>query len=97
VFDDRDLARLVRNALEQRRISQRQLAHRSGVRHSTISRLLRGKRRPTHQTAARLTRVLGESPLYPAGLAAFLRRDPELDEHAIAQIVDLYAKIRRQP
>lgn len=94
MLEDRELARMVRAGLEERRISQRQLAHRSGVHHSTISRLLQGSRRPSHQTAARLTTVLFGSPMNPAALAAFLRRDPHLDERDIARIVDLYARIR---
>jgi transcriptional regulator with XRE-family HTH domain len=94
LFEDRELARMVRAGLEERRISQRQLAHRSGVHHSTISRLLQGSRRPSHQTAARLTTVLFGSPTDPVSLAAFLRRDPRLDERDISRIVDVYRTIR---
>jgi transcriptional regulator with XRE-family HTH domain len=45
--------------LRERRISQRQLAARSGVNHSTICRLLRGERDPTLSTVCALARVLG--------------------------------------
>lgn len=94
-YPDHELARWVREALQQRRMSQRQLAHRSGVDHSTISRLLQGSQ-PTYRTAARLTRVLAASPSDPAWLAAFLRRDPQLDERGIARIVGTYTMVRRQ-
>jgi transcriptional regulator with XRE-family HTH domain len=95
LFEHRELAQLVRTGLEERGISQRQLAHRSGVHHSTICRLLKGDRRPTHQTAVRLTRVLSGSPAGPVALREFLRRDPYLEEHDISRIVDLYDTIRR--
>src|SRR5918995_1312155 len=40
--------------LRARRMSLRQLAHRSGVNVSTVSRIVRGERRPTLRTAVRL-------------------------------------------
>ncbi|HEV8490414.1 MAG TPA: helix-turn-helix transcriptional regulator [Candidatus Limnocylindrales bacterium] len=47
--------------LRARRMSLRQLAHRSGVNVSTVSRIVRGERRPTLRTAVRLVRVVRES------------------------------------
>jgi transcriptional regulator with XRE-family HTH domain len=47
--------------LRARRMSLRQLAHRSGVNVSTVSRIVRGERRPTLRTAVRLARVVRES------------------------------------
>lgn len=60
----------LRRQLRERRISQRQLAMLSGVDHSTISRLLRGDRAPTLETATKLAHALrqvaqpDEAPLY---------------------------------
>jgi transcriptional regulator with XRE-family HTH domain len=47
--------------LRARRMSLRQLAHRSGVNVSTVSRIVRGERRPTLQTAVRLARVVRDT------------------------------------
>lgn len=47
--------------LRARRMSLRQLAHRSGVNVSTVSRIVRGERRPTLRTAVRLAKVVRES------------------------------------
>lgn len=49
----------LRRQMRERRMSQRQLAHRSGVDHSTISRLVSGERVPSLATATRLVRALG--------------------------------------
>ncbi|MCU0506660.1 MAG: helix-turn-helix domain-containing protein [Chloroflexi bacterium] len=50
----------LRMQLRAKRMSQRQLAHRSGVDHSTISRLVRGDRTPSLETATKLARGLRE-------------------------------------
>jgi transcriptional regulator with XRE-family HTH domain len=47
--------------LRARRMSLRQLAHRSGVNVSTVSRIVRGERRPTLHTAVALARVIRDS------------------------------------
>jgi transcriptional regulator with XRE-family HTH domain len=47
--------------LRARRMSLRQLALRSGVNVSTVSRIVRGERRPTLRTAVRLARVVRDS------------------------------------
>ncbi len=47
--------------LRARRMSLRQLAHRSGVNVSTVSRIVRGERRPTLRTAVRLANVVREN------------------------------------
>ena len=47
--------------LRGRRMSLRQLAQRSGVNVSTVSRIVRGERRPTLHTAVLLARVVRES------------------------------------
>jgi transcriptional regulator with XRE-family HTH domain len=48
----------LRRQMRERRMSQRQLAHLSGVDHSTISRLMQGERMPSLATATRLARAL---------------------------------------
>lgn len=47
--------------LRARRMSLRQLAHRSGVNVSTVSRIVRGERRPTLRTAVRLAKVVRDT------------------------------------
>ena len=47
--------------LRARRMSLRQLAHHSGVNVSTVSRIVRGERRPTLNTAVRLARVVRDT------------------------------------
>jgi transcriptional regulator with XRE-family HTH domain len=47
--------------LRARRMSLRQLALRSGVNVSTVSRIVRGERRPTLRTAVRLARVVRDN------------------------------------
>jgi len=50
----------LRAQLRAKRMSQRQLAQQSGVDHSTISRLIRGDRTPSLETATKLARGLRE-------------------------------------
>jgi transcriptional regulator with XRE-family HTH domain len=47
--------------LRARRMSLRQVALRSGVNVSTVSRIVRGERRPTLRTAVRLARVVRDT------------------------------------
>jgi transcriptional regulator with XRE-family HTH domain len=63
----RGFGKWLRMEMAARRISQRQLAQRCGVDHSTISRLLLGQRLPTLETAMKLARVLPELRLGPDG------------------------------
>jgi transcriptional regulator with XRE-family HTH domain len=49
----------LRTHLKARRMSQRQLAEKSGVDHSSISRLLAGGRTPSLRTATQLAKALG--------------------------------------
>lgn len=53
-----DVAGWLRAEMERRRITQRALGYRSGLNHSTISRLLRGDREPTLATVIAVVRVL---------------------------------------
>jgi transcriptional regulator with XRE-family HTH domain len=48
--------------MAERGVTQRMVALRSGVSHSTISRLLDQDRRPSLSTALALLRVLGPEP-----------------------------------
>lgn len=50
----------LRRQLRAKKMSQRQLAMQAGVDHSTISRLLRGDRTPSLETATKLARGLRE-------------------------------------
>ena len=50
----------LRRQLRVKKMSQRQLAMQAGVDHSTISRLLRGDRSPSLDTATKLARGLRE-------------------------------------
>lgn len=49
----------LRDRMGERGVTQRMLALRSGINHSTISRLLEDDRRPTLATAVALLQVLG--------------------------------------
>lgn len=55
---DGDFGGWLREAMAERRISQRALAMRSGINHSTISRLLARGRMPSLSTAIAIVRVL---------------------------------------
>jgi transcriptional regulator with XRE-family HTH domain len=98
--------------LRARRISQRQLAARSGVDHATVSRLLRDGRIPSLATAAKLVRAVGGTE-EPDALAALvggddeamdpvcrvelaLRSDPALDEPGVARLMRAYLEERRR-
>jgi transcriptional regulator with XRE-family HTH domain len=56
--EDRAVAHWLRTQMRARKMSQRQLAFRSGVDHSTISRLVHGDRTPSFGTATKLARGL---------------------------------------
>ena len=94
--------------LRARKLTQRQLAQRSGVDHSTISRLMREDRVPSLLTATLLARGLG-IPQDPARLDAgsfgergspvarveyALRSDDLLSEADVRQIMNVYLGVR---
>lgn len=98
--------------LRARKLTQRQLARKSGVDHSTISRLVRGARVPSWSTADRLVRSLGiadgpagivlrgpggtESPA--ARVEHALRLDGLLGEPQVRDIMNVYLATRlRRP
>ena len=100
----------LQHRLEGRRLSQRQLAEKTGVDHSTISRLIRGQRMPTLRTAVLLAKALGgaeaadmadamnkpaSSTSRPAQVEYALRSDESLTESQVRQIMDYYWTVRR--
>jgi transcriptional regulator with XRE-family HTH domain len=103
----------LRVQLRSRRMSLRQLADRSGVNVSTVSRIVHGKRRPSLRTAIRLSRVLGPlategSPMLLVGTSRngldtvatverALRADPRLSDAAIQRLMTLYHVLRTEP
>ena len=104
-MDERDFGVWLRQELRCRRMSQRQLAERSGVDHSTICRILTDGHTPSLRTAARLARSLGAAHL-PIGRPAVgdqcptgrvehaLRADPSLCEAAVARTMGFYLRER---
>lgn len=94
--------------LKARKLTQRQLAQKSGVDHSTISRLMREDRVPSLQTATLLARGLG-IPQDPGRLGAngfgergspaarveyAVRSDDLLSEADVRQIMNVYLAAR---
>lgn len=99
----------LRAVLKFRRMSQRQLAQRSGVDHATISRLIRGHRTPTFATATKVARALGElrednettrhvwfgpHGATRPGIERALRADPHLSEAQVRKIMGYYLAVR---
>ena len=94
--------------LKARRLTQRQLAHKSGVDHSTISRLMRGERTPSLRTAALLARGLGvtggldwleprshdETALSTARVEHALRLDQILSDAQVREVMLVYLTAR---
>jgi len=80
--------------MRARGLSGRQLAARSGVDHSTISRLLNSGRNPSYATARKLARALESNPANPAGVEAALRRDPTLTEPDVVYLLSEYRRVR---
>jgi transcriptional regulator with XRE-family HTH domain len=93
--------------LRNARISQRQLAMRSGVHHSTISRLVRHRRTPSLSTAIRLARVLEPSGAMPSirsidarstspptRVEFALRSDPTLSPTDVRDLMRAYVRRR---
>lgn len=98
--------------LRARRMSLRQLAGRSGVHVSTVSRILHGQRRPSLRTALLLSRALAPAqmpaePDLPVTLARgdiaaattverSLRADPLLSDAAVHRLMILYHTLRTE-
>jgi transcriptional regulator with XRE-family HTH domain len=94
--------------LKARKLTQRQLAQRSGIDHSTISRLIRGDRVPSLRTATLLARGLGmrqdvgglDDPSLGRGgsraarVEYALRSDDLLNESEVREIMNVYLTTR---
>ena len=94
--------------LRVRHMSQRQLAQRSGVDHSSISRLVRGDRVPSLRTAMKLARGINPAdsrymgsgreavpPIHPPARVEYsLRADDRLSEADIREIMLYYLATR---
>ena len=93
--------------LRRARMSQRQLAMRSGVHHSTISRLIRQRRTPSFATAVRLAQVLDPTGILPISRSRdarsispamrvehALRSDPGLAASDIRDLMHGYLRLR---
>jgi transcriptional regulator with XRE-family HTH domain len=110
---DQPFGHWLRAELRLHRLSLRQVAERSGVSHSTLSRLLRG-RQPSLSTAARIARALGQPEAGVAAMAGLdaplrresdvlarveraLRADPTLDERRIRRVMAFYLSCRTEP
>jgi transcriptional regulator with XRE-family HTH domain len=101
----------LRRQLRSRRMSLRQLAAHSGVSASTVSRVVRGDRQPSLQTALRLANVLraaGDDFNPAAQIGAMvdrfqpatdieraLRADSRLSEADVRRIMLMYHSLRR--
>jgi len=100
----------VKDMLMAKRLSQRQLAERTGLDHSTISRLIRGQRVPSLRTATSLASALGvpeavaklekmirpaSSTSRPAQVEYALRSDESLTEAEVREVMGLYLAARR--
>lgn len=99
----------LRVQLRAKRMSQRQLAERSGVDKSTISRLIRQARVPSYSTVLKLAAGLREEnadsgPVFRtmalghpiAQVEYALRSDGDLDDITVAMIMDRYLELRRR-
>jgi transcriptional regulator with XRE-family HTH domain len=86
--------------MRMRKITQRQLAVRTGIDHSTISRLKKN-RNPSLATVQKLTDFFGDSDFLSNGNANpvrkvehALRADPALSEAQIREIMQFYFRVR---
>jgi DNA-binding XRE family transcriptional regulator len=74
--------------LRRQRISQRELARRGGLDHSTISRILMGARAPSWSTMQRIAQVVGFPPPNVLLGAFRLTRTPDEEQLARSQLRD---------
>ena len=101
----------LRRELRSRRMSVRQVAQRSGLSPSTISRVLASERRPSLRTAVQIMQALDGGSMHTTslyrvgalrsgpdaagGVERALRADGELSEDEIRRVMSLYLSIRR--
>lgn len=109
--DPTPFAAWLRREMRASRLSQRQLARRASVSHSTISRLLSETRQPSYRTAYRLARCLGaltlnappvddlddidSGPSILARVEHALRADPLLRGVDVRDLMRAYVRLRR--
>lgn len=110
--DEGQFSDWLQTQLRARRMSLRQLADRSGVNVSTVSRILHGKRRPSLRTALLLSRALepaampGHSSLpltiirgdvdAVTTVERALRADSQLSDAAVHRLMLLYHTLRAE-
>ena len=70
----------IKEMLEDRHMIQRELAFKTGLSESYISRLIKGKTTLFPEIAKVLSNVLGPSPTFWLNLEAGYRRDLELEK-----------------
>ena len=100
----------LQHRLEASRLTQRQVAVKSGIDHSTVSRLLSGDRMPSLRTATLLAKAFGgagavtmaddmdrpaSSSSRLAAVEHALRSDESLTEAEVRRIMDYYLMTRR--
>jgi transcriptional regulator with XRE-family HTH domain len=97
-----DFGKWLTTQLRQKHMTQRQLAMFSGVDHSTISRLARGGRIPSLETAQKIATGLREpllgtvinAPTPMARVEQALRSDSLLSESQVRALMSQYLKVR---
>jgi transcriptional regulator with XRE-family HTH domain len=108
--DEASFDEWLRSRLKAMRMSQRQLALRSGVDHSSISRLIRGDRVPSLGTAMKLARCidpgdidirdrragLSTSPNAAARVEYALRADDHMIDADVRDVMLYYLGVRRR-
>jgi transcriptional regulator with XRE-family HTH domain len=93
--------------LRARRLSQRGLAARAGVDHSTIARLLQGDRGPSLGTATRIAEALGigapgltfadQAAMSPVGrVRRALQADPAFGVAEVSAVMRRYLTVRNR-
>jgi transcriptional regulator with XRE-family HTH domain len=102
------MADAIREQLRIRRWSVRHLARRSGVDHSTISRILGGERMPSITTVRKVAAAFDSSdaawqhspalrPQEVRAVVEALGADPALDAASLSDVVRLYLRLRAEP
>jgi transcriptional regulator with XRE-family HTH domain len=95
--EEETFATWLSRAMRARHMSQRTLAGRSGIDHSTISRIAAGGRSPTLRTAERLREAL-EGPVRarpaPAQVEMALALDDALASEDVREVMGVYLALR---
>lgn len=89
----------LRIQMRSRSMTQRQLAHLTGVSHSSISRFLCSDRTPTLRTALAILAVFRQDPAsipVTVRVERVLRSDDRLDDEQVRSIMGAYLAMRRR-